>query len=143
MFTYIVFCLLLSATATASADSVTYVLDKDQIKYINDGDTFTIHCIPGLRCENNKLGIRPPNVDTPEIKGDCESERLLARLAKQHTVQLLREADVIVLKPISRQYDRYGRLLAHVIIDGQDLGESLIEHNLGKPYTNRRVNWCK
>jgi endonuclease YncB( thermonuclease family) len=40
-------------------------------------------------------------------------------------------------------YDRYGRLLAYLSVNGRDLSRSLIENNLGRQYEGgKRKGWC-
>ncbi len=120
------------------------ILHQQAVAYVYDGDTITFHCIGGYRCHKNKTKVRVKGVDTPEIKANCAREKLLARQAKQHTVALLREAEVITLLiDDTRVYDRYQRLLAYVYIDGQGLHDSLISKGLGVDYQgHQRQRWC-
>jgi micrococcal nuclease len=130
-------------TEAAPAEVAPFEIAADQVAYVYDGDTFFIKCQKDLQCDGWKIGIRPPNVDTPEIKARCEAERELAWRAKEFTVELLRGARRITLKPLkNRPYDKFGRLLAEVDIDGSDLGESLIRAGLARPYGNGRKSWC-
>ena len=39
--------------------------------------------------------------------------------------------------------DKFGRTLAHVIVDGKDLSLLLIEDGHGRPYSARRTGWCR
>ena len=96
MKSWILLLLLLSQNVFAFA-LTDFRIAQTEIKYIYDGDTFFITCRPELRCIKGKLGIRPPNVDTPEIKGKCIAEKKLAKRAKQHTMALLRHGKVITL----------------------------------------------
>ena len=80
-------------------------------------------------------------VDTPEMRGKCQSEKLAARRAKQHTVALLRSAKVIELTNMQR--GKYFRILANVIIDGKSLGDSLVSNGLARIYDGgKRGGWC-
>ncbi len=38
--------------------------------------------------------------------------------------------------------DRYGRTLARMEVDGQDLGVTLVNRNLARPWRGRREPWC-
>ena len=78
------------------------------------------------------MPIRVLGVDTPEMRGKCQSEKLAARRAKQHTVALLRSAKVIELTNMQR--GKYFRILANVIIDGKSLGGSLVSNGLARIY---------
>jgi endonuclease YncB( thermonuclease family) len=70
--------------------------------------------------------IRIANIDTAEMEGRCESERVLARRAKVATKAALDEAGSITLQSYERPRDRHGRTLAYVLVDGRDLGELLV-----------------
>ncbi len=120
-----------------------FVMDQDMYRYTYDGDTITIKCIEGLICQDNKLSIRAVGVDTPELKGKCQSEIELARKAKQHTVSIRQNAStIVVLVNEKRPYDRYGRLLAEIYFDGVKWSDSLINAGLGRPWRGRREPWC-
>ena len=87
------------------------------------------------------MPIRVLGVDTPEMRGKCQSEKLAARRAKQHTVALLRSAKVIELTNMQR--GKYFRILANVIIDGMSLADSLIKNGLARRYDGgKRGGWC-
>ena len=116
-------------------------VQQDDIKYIYDGDTFFLVCPD---CPKGKLGVRVMGVDTRELRGRCRLEKQRERLAKQFAVAQLRSGQKIVLVPNpKRRYDRYQRLLANVMIDGEDLGAALIAEGLGRPYFGgKRNGWC-
>ena len=71
-------------------------------------------------------------VDAPELRGKCKSEKVAARKAKQHTVELLRSGKVIELRNMRR--GKYFRILANVFIDDNSLADSLISKGLARPY---------
>ncbi|WP_445558063.1 thermonuclease family protein [Ochrobactrum sp. A-1] len=101
-----------------------------------DGDTFTI------RAER----IRIANIDAPEIgHPKCDAERRLGLVARKRLAELLGSGQVDIEKgdPESgRIKDRYGRTLALVYVDGKDVGETLIEELLARPWQGKRRNWC-
>ncbi|MCA3245570.1 MAG: thermonuclease family protein [Azospirillum sp.] len=98
-----------------------------------DGDT--IDCGAGP--------VRLVNVDTPELRGACAAEIALARRAQAFTAAALRAARAIEIKPDPRRpRDRYGRTLAWVVLDGRDLGDSLVAARLARPWDGRRRSWC-
>jgi endonuclease YncB( thermonuclease family) len=133
---------LLFGSPTLSAETLS--IKQSDIKYIYDGDTFFIHCQQGFRCKNNKLGVRIMGFDSPEIKGQCQSEKILAREAKQFVVTKIRAAQSIelVINP-KKRYGYWKRLLAWVKLDGHDLAEMVIAANLGRVYHGgKRKGWC-
>ncbi len=128
--------------SAVSAETLT--IGQQDIKYIYDADTLYIHCQQGFKCKKQKLGVRVMGVDSAEIKGKCQKEVLLAREDKQFTVEKIRTASLIelVINP-QKKYGRWGRLLAWVRLDGNDLAKMLIEANLGRVYHGKkRKGWC-
>ncbi|NKC02227.1 MAG: thermonuclease family protein [Pseudomonadales bacterium] len=107
---------------------------------IYDGDTFTI-----LVDGKQKQRVRFLGVDTPEInRPHCEAERALARKAKQFVVSRIRNAQQVTLKNIDTKADKYGRWLARVYVDGDDLAAALIAAKLGRTYQGgKRQSWCE
>lgn len=86
--------------------------------------------------------VRLIGFDTPELSGRCKLERRLAQDAKDRLRSLLEGATDIDL--VSRfEQDRYGRVLAWLVIDGRDVGQVLISENLARPYDGgQRMAWC-
>jgi endonuclease YncB( thermonuclease family) len=84
-----------------------------QVSYVTDGDTLWVQ--PDSGGEPRKLRLL--GVDAPEIcqSGGKEARDMLAQLALQRRVTV----------KVS-YYDRYGRGLATVALDGQDLGARMV-----------------
>ncbi|MFL4974258.1 MAG: thermonuclease family protein [Microvirga sp.] len=66
---------------------------------------------------------------------------------KARVVDLLRFGRSIDIR--RHGHDQYGRTLAHVVIDGRDLGEQLLREKLALPYRSgaqakaaRLAQWC-
>jgi micrococcal nuclease len=99
-----------------------------------DGDSYT--------CFGER--IRLENADTPELHGKCAREIELANSAKSFAQSKLDRAEQIVVSVHERRpRDRYGRTLAKVSVDGDDLGEKLVGEGLARPYHGeRRRSWC-
>lgn len=112
---------------------------------VYDGDTITIVSkLPYDTSPLYKFSVRINNIDCPEIKGSGEIEKQCAKIAKQ------RLTDLILNKRIELRNvgtEKYGRVLADVLIDGQDIGTLLVDERLALRYdggTKRRpVNWLK
>ena len=112
-----------------------------EVSSIYDGDTFTVSIKDWPSVAGERISVRVWGIDTPEMRGKCEEEKLLARKAKKHTVAMLRAAKTIELVNLRR--DKYFRLLAEVSVDGNDLGYSLIKNNLARPYDGgQKIGWC-
>ena len=72
-----------------------------------------------------KISIRVNGIDTPEIKGKCEKEKYDAKQAQQLVTDILKDAEKIELKNMER--GKYFRIAADVIVDGESLGDLLVE----------------
>src|SRR5215210_4352277 len=74
-------------------------------------------------------------------------QRVAGYETKARVVDLLRFGQIV---DIRRQgHDQYGRTLAHIIIDGHDLGEQLVREKRSLPYRSgseakaaRLARWC-
>lgn len=114
----------------------------DEVTSIYDGDTFRVNISDWPKIVGHRVPIRVKSIDTPELRAKCKSEKDLARKAKQHTVHMLRNAKQIELQNIDR--GKYFRILADVLVDGRDLGESLVRNGLAVRYDGgTKVDWCR
>ena len=117
-------------------------LQVRQVTSIYDGDTFraTLYDMPPII--GDRIAIRVSGVDTPEMRGSCEQEKHLARLAKQFTVDFLRKSEVIELRNVTR--GKYFRIVADVYGDGQSLTHALLQSRYAVPYHggSKSHNWC-
>jgi len=104
-----------------------------------------IRVIDGDTIEDRAASVtyRIVNIDTPETgaRAQCAAERALGASATQRTRALIAGADRVETRPTGRT-DRYGRAIAFVLIDGRDLGETLIAEGLARPWRGRREPWC-
>ena len=101
-----------------------------------------ITVIDGDTIKWETVRVRLMGFDTPELSGRCRSERRLAQDAKERLHRLLEDATDIELVNRAEQ-DRYGRVLAWLLIDGRDVGQVLISENLARPYDGgQRMGWC-
>lgn len=102
---------------------------------VRDGDT--------LYDAAANVTYRVVNIDTPEAGqlAQCAAERRLAARATRETRLRVNSAQRLELQPTGRT-DRYGRTIAFVLIDGRDLGETLIAEGLARPWRGRREPWC-
>ena len=90
-----------------------------------DGDTITFN-LPNLHpIIGNKIRVRLNGLDTPEIRGKCDKEKYNAEQARDMVTDILKDAERIDLKNMGR--GKYFRIAADVIVDGESLGDMLIE----------------
>ena len=107
-----------------------------------DGDTVTFN-LPGLHpIIGEKINIRVNGIDTPEINGKCEKEKYDAQQARDMVADILKDADQIKLKNMER--GKYFRIAADVIVDGESLGNILVETGMAIRYDGGRKvkGWC-
>lgn len=103
--------------------------------WVVDGDT-----IDDLA---NNVRYRLANIDAPET-GDnakCFLERKRGQQAKTAGIALVRQASEVSVRRTWR-IDRYGRRIAFVLVDGQDLGRILVRRGLARPWRGSRTLWC-
>ena len=113
-----------------------------EVTSIYDADTFRVNLEGYPPIVGERIPVRLLGVDTPEIKGKCESEKVKARQAKQFTVQAIRSAKTIELRNIQR--GKYFRILANVYLDGNNLANSLIQSGHARAYDGgKRLGWCE
>jgi len=130
-------CLALSLKDTSYGSVIV-----SEITSIYDADTFRVNIKGWPGAVGQRMSVRVNGIDAPEIRGKCEEEKKLARLAKQFTVQLLRSGKVIELRNIKR--GKYFRLLADVYVDNVNLSDALIKTNYARLYDGgTKSNWCK
>lgn len=118
--------------------------DFDQAVYHTcyDGDTCMMS-LPGIHpLFGDHIPVRLAGIDTPEMKGHCEREKQLARQARDLVRSALSKAGAILLRKASR--DKYFRIDARVMADGQDLSETLISQGFAVPYNGgtKTKDWC-
>jgi len=89
------------------------------------------------------MQIRIKGIDTPEMRGKCEQEKVLARKGKQRTVELLRGTKIIELRELKR--GKYFRIVAEVFVDDDSVGQVLLREGFAIEYDGgKRVkDWCE
>ena len=114
---------------------------------VYDGDTINV-CFP-LHDENHQLKlwrfrVRLEGIDTPEIKSETTQERTRAIQARDYLRYLILDKDV---KLVCGDFDKYGRLLAYVFVDGYDqsLNRRMVEYGHAVVYDgkNKHDAWSK
>lgn len=98
-----------------------------------DGDT--IHVVFKMPNSNDcyKWVVRMMGIDTPEIKTKNTYEKQLAVKARDFLRELILDKIIIVE---CLEFDKYGRLLANIYIEGNDMSIStmMIEKGYAKAY---------
>lgn len=89
-----------------------------------------------------KLKVRVENIDTPEIVGKCNYETSLAVKAKTAVRDIMTAPEARIILVTDGRQDVYGRLLARIEVNGNDLGETLIALGLARRWDGARHPWC-
>ena len=130
---------LLSFSVTAKDYGIATV---SEVTSIYDADTFRVNLDGFSPIIGERIPVCVLGIDTPEIKGKCESEKIKAREAKQFTVEVLRSGKAIELKNIQR--GKYFRILADVYVDGKNMADGLIKAGHARSYDGgKRLGWCE
>lgn len=117
-----------TAIVLISGVLINHFKPKNDVTLINciDGDTAT------FKVENKSEKVRFLAIDTPEIAKDNVAAQPYGNEAKQYTCNALKNAKKIHLEYEKEKYDRHGRLLAWVFVDGNLLNEQLVKEGLAK-----------
>jgi endonuclease YncB( thermonuclease family) len=97
------------------------------VDYVIDGDTII---------SSEDRHIRLIGIDTPEINHDTGRPEPGAYAAREYLQELLAGTAGVDLVLDTETHDRYGRLLAHVLLpDGTNVQAALLEQGLAVPFT--------
>lgn len=108
--------------------------DINNVEYVRnyDGDTITVNITGVHDIIGNEISVRVRGLDTPEIRGKCEDEKILAKESKYFVGELLSKSKKINLLNIAR--GKYFRIVADVQYDDKNLTDTLIEEGYAVPY---------
>ncbi|MGL6210235.1 MAG: thermonuclease family protein [Paracoccaceae bacterium] len=111
--------------------------DGCKVGFVYDGDTVELLC--GTTTQTARL----VGFDTPETSPpNCPEEAALGLKAKLRLGDLVAQRrDNITLD--HRGWDKYGRRLVLMLVDGQNIADILIAEGLAVPYSGEaRIDWC-
>ena len=108
------------------------------------GMAFGRDCVvDGDTIRYNGERVRMVDYDTPEIsEPHCASEYALGQRAKYRLLELLNSGSVEVRPSGARDFDKYGRKLRLVLVNGRSVGDTLISEGLAWPWEGHRHAWC-
>ena len=115
--------------------------------YCYDGDTCYVEIDGKIRHENGELiKIRLLELDTPEIsKPKCDQELEWGLKARDYVNNLIENAKSIEIETdfsIDNKY--FNRILAHLIVDGENVSALLVKNGLGVVYKKgHKMDWCE
>jgi micrococcal nuclease len=123
------------------------IMLKDTIKFIPqikkctvvsvyDGDTITIASkLPFRNSPIYRWSLRIYGIDCPEMKTRNDKEKEIAIIAKQLLEDKILHKQII-LENI--KYDKYGRLLASVFFNKEDIAQMMVNKKLAVPYFGKK-----
>jgi endonuclease YncB( thermonuclease family) len=110
----------------------TFPIEGGRVIKVYDGDTITIASkLPFNDSPLYRLSVRLNGIDTPEIKGKNEDEKLAAKQTRDALAALILNK-YVTLKNI--QTEKYGRILADVYFGDLHLNEWLIKEKYAVKY---------
>tara|TARA_B100000073_G_scaffold348457_1_gene367427 strand:- start:9508 stop:9963 length:456 start_codon:yes stop_codon:yes gene_type:complete len=99
---------------------------------VYDGDTITIaNKLPIKDSPVYRFSVRLNGIDTPEIKSKEEAEKELAKKARDFLSEKILGKNV-ELKDVKSE--KYGRILATVYYNHQDMNQMMIDNGHAQPY---------
>lgn len=136
--------------AQGMPQSTDQILTQTDVVKVHDGDTITI-VYPGElpAIFKRPIGIRLNGLDTPEMHSRCKdplqraNEERFAREAQVYLEHRIRSADEIVLR--NQSPDKFFRIDADVILDGETVNTTLVELGYAIPYKGEAKTdyWCQ
>jgi endonuclease YncB( thermonuclease family) len=101
-----------------------------------DGDTVVVEAHPWPD-QSVRVSVRLRGIDTPELRSKCPPVRAAALRAKATLAERLSPGDIVELRNISGgKY--YGRVVAEMSRDDQDMADLLIDDGLAVRYDGGR-----
>lgn len=117
-----------------------------------DGDTFDLMVKEhGRSWTVLKVRFRVRNINAPEARTPkCAAERQRAAMATEFVVKTLTAPGAVIEITDKDEFDKDGRYLARVLVNGKDLGEMMMNHNppLAREWTENyqgqtKDHWCQ
>jgi endonuclease YncB( thermonuclease family) len=105
---------------------------------VYDGDTITVATMMNhgaVLPVAYRFAVRIMGIDAPEMKGDTIAEKNLAVTARDAlTAKILGK---IIRLEILEQPEKWGRILANVYIDGENIAEWMLKNKFAIPYSGK------
>ena len=115
-------------------DTIPFIppISEGKVVKVYDGDTITIATkLPYDNSPYYRFSVRLKGIDCPEIKTSNLYEKECALIARDFLIELLMDK-MVLLKDV--ELEKYGRILADVYIDEQNVSELLCEKKLAVKY---------
>jgi endonuclease YncB( thermonuclease family) len=100
---------------------------------VYDGDTITIASI--INNTIYKFPVRLMGIDAPEIKGETINEKNKAIISRNELRNKI--LNKIIRIQVIQEHEKWGRILARVYLDDEDICQWLLDNNLAIPYSGK------
>lgn len=104
---------------------------RAKVVHVTDGDTFVADLDVWLRW-TMRAPVRIVGINAPEMRGGTPETRAAAEAAKEWLRARLAAVPVVMAKVVGE--DHFGRVLAEVFVNGESIGDEMIELGLAAPY---------
>ena len=123
----------------------TFPIKGGRVIKVYDGDTITIASkLPFDDSPLYRLSVRLNGIDTPEMKGKNDDEKMAAKIARNALSGLVMNKH-ITLQNI--QSEKYGRILADVYLDSLHINQWMLEQRHAVSYEGKTkvspTSWLK
>jgi len=138
---FLLLAAILAPALTGAAELLAGPVPATVVEVI-DGDTITVRARIWLG-QAIETRVRLAGIDTPELRGDCERERILAEQARAALAARIAGRQVTLTE--IRRGTYAGRVVARVSgTDTPDIGQTLLAAGLARTYGGRgpRPDWC-
>ena len=126
-------------------DTIPFVppIQYGKVIKVYDGDTITIASVlPNTTEPIYRFSIRLNGIDTPEIRGKTEEEKELAIQVRDALTDKI-YGKMVELRNVGNE--KYGRVLAEVYLDGENINQWLVDENFAVAYDggkkHRPASW--
>ena len=96
-----------------------------------DGDTITVASKILKGKDVYRFSVRLNGIDSPEIKGKSEDEKMSAIVSRDKLSNLILNK-VVRLEDVKTE--KYGRILAEVYLDNLHINQWMLENKFAEPY---------
>lgn len=130
---YIILLVITSGILIGGSRIVDKQVTSASVTRVYDGDTFYIDVPDWPDIVGKNMPVRIYGIDCPEIKSDNIEEKICAEKAKYYVIgELAKSHNKITICNLRR--DKYFRILCDVSINGENLGQKLLDAKLARKY---------
>ena len=103
---------------------------KATVTKVYDGDTITVDFDLGFGILIRKQKIRLLGINTPEVRGSEKPQGIISRDALRQRIL----GKVVIVKTFKDKKGKYGRWLAEVYVEDENINQWLINEGYAKEY---------